>query len=117
MLTARVSIRVPSPAQTKRLQKQPFSMCYYVYILYSSKLDSYYKGQTKDLTGRLNRHNQGYEKSTGRGVPWTLVWYRVAGSRSEAMLLEKKLKNMSRERLKRFMETHPGDNFSTGSSV
>ena len=94
-----------------------FVMCYFVYILYSAKLDSYYKGQTRDLGERLRRHNQGYEKSTGRGVPWRLVWYRAVENRSEAMLLERKLKNMSRERLKSFMDTHPGDNYDGGAFV
>jgi len=77
--------------------------------LYSSTLDKYYKGQTNDLLGRLSRHNNGTEKSTLRGIPWTLVWFRRVCSRSEAVLFERKLKNLSRGRTMEFMERHPGD--------
>ena len=78
-------------------------MPYTVYILYSSKLESFYKGQTSAIEDRLSRHNRGAEKATKSGVPWTLVWSAEKESRSEALALESKLKNLSRERLIRFM--------------
>ena len=78
-------------------------MFYYVYILYSKKLDIFYRGYTSDVSNRLERHNSGYEISTSPGVPWILVWQTTKNSRSEAMDLENKLKNLSRRRLIRFM--------------
>ncbi len=70
----------------------------FVYILYSESIDCFYKGQTADICDRLIRHNKGYEKSTKRGIPWKLVWYTEEPDRSEATLLERKLKNLSRSK-------------------
>ena len=107
MLTASVSIRVPSPAQNiRKLPASFFLMCYSVYILYSESLDRYYKGQTKDLYDRIHRHNNKQEKATKDGVPWTLVWSTKKKSRSAAVLLERKLKNLSKERLRKFIDKY-----------
>jgi putative endonuclease len=78
-------------------------MPYHVYILYSNSLDSFYKGQTSDLSTRLNRHNSGLEKSTKAGIPWDLIWSTEKDSRSEAVVLETKLKNLSRKRTIEFI--------------
>jgi putative endonuclease len=83
-------------------------MCYYVYILYSKTLDVYYKGQTRDLKDRVYRHNNSQEKATMKGVPWDLMWYTKKTTRSEAVILESKLKNLSRGRIKSFIEHHGG---------
>jgi putative endonuclease len=83
-----------------------FIMKYYVYILYSPSIDSYYKGQTSDLVDRLKRHNSGHEKATKNGVPWTMVWNTTKESRVEALILERKLKNLSRERTIQFIDKY-----------
>jgi len=70
-----------------------------VYILYSISTDRFYKGATKDVKERLSRHNAGYEKATKPGKPWTLIWTTQKPSKSEAIKLEYKLKNLSRKRL------------------
>ena len=67
-----------------------------VYILYSAKLDLFYKGQTSNLDNRLMRHNSGYEKFTMKGIPWTLIWKTTKENRSQAVVLKKKLKNLGR---------------------
>ena len=76
---------------------------YYCYILYSKAKGCFYKGQTDNLKARVERHNSGMEKSTSDGVPWVLCWAVSKPSRSEAMKLESKLKNLSRKRLLIFM--------------
>jgi putative endonuclease len=81
-------------------------MDYYVYILYSPSIDSYYKGQTSDIDDRLKRHNNGQEKATKLGVPWTLVWRTKKDTRGEALILERKLKNLSRERTIQFINKY-----------
>ena len=81
-------------------------MAYWVYILYSERCDRYYIGQTSDFAERLARHNAGKEKATAPFAPWIIFWKARKSSRSEAMILEKKLKNLSRDRLKRFMEKY-----------
>ena len=67
----------------------------------------FYKGQTDNLTRRLKEHNNGEEKSTSPYVPWVLVWHTTFKSRSEAMALERKLKNMTgTKRIEDFIERH-----------
>jgi len=75
-----------------------FLEMFYTYILYSKKLNSFYKGETGNITDRLNRHNSGYEKATQTGVPWILVWKGEKATKSEEKLLERKLKNLSVKR-------------------
>ena len=78
-------------------------MPYYTYILYSKSLDRFYKGSTHDIFDRIQRHNRGREKATKYGVPWVLLWKTEKPDRLEAQKLEYKLKNLSRERLCKFM--------------
>jgi putative endonuclease len=78
-------------------------MSYYVYILYSKSLHRFYKGQTDDLSERLNYHNSGFETSTSKGVPWVLLWAGKKGTRAEAIKFETKLKNLTRKRLLQLM--------------
>ena len=70
-----------------------------MYILYSKKLDKFYKGQTSDIKYRLNSHNKGLEEYTRKGIPWKLIWLTFKENRKEAMKLERKLKNLDRKRL------------------
>ena len=76
---------------------------YFVYIIYSHSTDSFYKGQTNDLFDRLNRHNLGQEIATKHGAPWVLAWSTSKPSRGPAIILEKKLKNLSRLKTLRFI--------------
>jgi len=83
-------------------------MKYYVYILFSEAFDTYYKGQTNNLQERVLRHNSGFEKATARYRPWSLVWFTEKKNRSEAVLLEKKLKNLSKDRTVDFISKYSG---------
>jgi putative endonuclease len=76
---------------------------YQVYILYSKSGNQFYKGSTNDIIQRLNRHNCGYENHTSKFTPWILIWFTHKETRSEAMLLEKKLKNLSYKRTIEFI--------------
>ena len=68
-------------------------MAYSVYIL-RSESGKYYIGQTADLEDRLARHNNNSSKSTRLKGPWELVISYECQSRSEAVLLEGKLKRL-----------------------
>ena len=81
-------------------------MNYTVYILHSERLDKFYKGYTSDLESRINRHNSGYERFTKCGIPWKLLWAIDKPTRVEAMELERKLKNMNKQKLIAFMEKY-----------
>jgi putative endonuclease len=76
---------------------------YFVYILFSEKAMRYYIGQTRDLDGRIKRHNSGLEKSTAPYKPWTLVLSITKDDRSKAVILERKLKNLNTEDLRKFI--------------
>jgi putative endonuclease len=93
-------VRVPLEAQNI------LYLSYWVYILFSESTDSYYKGQTQNIEERLFRHNNGYEKSTKRGIPWELIWKTEKSDRSLAVKLEMKLKNMSRDKLIDFIKRY-----------
>lgn len=81
---------------------------YVTYILYSRGHDTFYIGQTKDMDVRLSRHNAGAVKSTARYAPWSLCLRLEKESRSEATVLEKKLKNLNRVRLVAFIGKYGG---------
>ena len=68
-------------------------MQFMVYVLYSTKHDRYYVGQTSDLKLRLGRHNDGRVRSTKPYVPWKVVYSESFKTRSEAMRRERELKN------------------------
>ena len=76
---------------------------HFTYILYSKKLNSYYKGETRNILDRLHRHNSGYEKSTRLGTPWILLWKGEKTTKSEAKVLERKIKNLSVKRTLEFI--------------
>ena len=70
----------------------PFFVMYITYILYSSKLNKYYTGQTMDLEKRIEEHNRGKTRFSASGMPWILVFSKSFPSRTEAILLETKIK-------------------------
>lgn len=82
---------------------------YYVYILYSEKTNKYYKGQTANLNNRIYRHNHLLVKSTRFGAPWILVASFKFDDRGSAMILERKLKNLSVDKLKQFIEKYTNE--------
>ncbi|PKP17775.1 MAG: excinuclease ABC subunit C [Bacteroidetes bacterium HGW-Bacteroidetes-21] len=78
----------------------------YVYILYSESTGRFYKGQTNNISNRLSRHNNATEIATSWGIPWVMLWFTEKENRSEAMILEKKLKNLGRERTIAFIQKY-----------
>ena len=64
----------------------------FTYILYSKTADRHYTGSCDILEKRIKRHNEAQVPSTKYGVPWTLIWHQECDSRSEARILEKKIK-------------------------
>jgi putative endonuclease len=74
----------------------------YVYIIFSRSLNKYYCGHTADIITRLQEyHNKGKAKFTSKGIPWVPVASLEAQSRTEAVQLERKIKNRG---IKRFLE-------------
>jgi putative endonuclease len=69
-----------------------------VYILFSSLTQKYYVGQTQDLDNRIIEHNNGETKSLKSGIPWSVVYTIEVATRLEALMLEKKIKNIGAKR-------------------
>ncbi len=78
----------------------------YVYINYSEKFDKFYIGQTSNFESRLRLHNSGLVASTKPYIPWVNKLIIVKANRADAMILEKKLKNLNRQRLLAFIEKY-----------
>ena len=83
-----------------------YLIVFYTYILYSKKLDKYYKGHTNNVEKRLERHNSGSETFTSQGVPWIFILAIEKPTRRDAAILERKLKNLNKERLLMFIEKY-----------
>jgi putative endonuclease len=73
---------------------------YFVYIIYSSKLDTYYVGTTDNVERRLLEHNlKTYADSyTSKGTPWSLVLSYLCSNSDEAYKLERFIKRMKSRR-------------------
>jgi putative endonuclease len=67
-------------------------MPYYFYIIQSQTDESYYIGTSRDLTERIERHNQGRSKYTKSKRPWNLVYVEEHPDRSSAMKREYAIK-------------------------
>jgi len=62
---------------------------YQTYIIYSSSRDRFYIGHTSvGARKRLERHNEGWTRSTQSGIPWDLLYVKSFDQKSEAIKWE-----------------------------
>ena len=71
---------------------------YYFYILYSQAIDKYYLGHTRELYGRIRRHNTNHKGFTGKANDWALVYKEEYKDKSEAYRREREVKNWKNRR-------------------
>jgi putative endonuclease len=77
---------------------------WYVYIIYSEKIDHYYIGVTDNLNWCLERHNQGWGSYSKRGIPWKVVYTESFEHKTGALKREKEIKRIkSRKYIKRLI--------------
>ena len=81
---------------------------WYVYIIYSKKIDRYYVGYTDDLEWRLERHNSGWGKYTRRGVPWKLKYTESFERKTEAIKREREIKKKKSRKYIEKLISHAG---------
>ncbi len=81
-------------------------MSYFVYIISSEKLGRFYVGQTNNVSKRLFEHNRGMSNYTSTGIPWQLECVVIKSSFNQARILERKLKNLSRDRKIKFIKKY-----------
>lgn len=66
---------------------------WFVYIIYSKKIDKFYTGYTQNLAERIVLHNDGWGKFSSRGIPWELVYFEKFENKSDAIKRENEIKN------------------------
>ena len=66
---------------------------FFIYIIYSIKIDQYYIGQTQNLENRLYRHNNNGSKSTKKANDWKLMYTEDFANRGLALKREKEIKS------------------------
>ena len=96
-----VRVQVPFGVQAKSSLSEMrgffvlYKMLFYVYILYSVKIDRYYVGYSENPILRLEeRHNKGKVKATKGGVPYRLIKHKVFSTEIEAIREERRIKKM-----------------------
>jgi putative endonuclease len=57
---------------------------YYVYIIYSEKLNKKYIGFSTNLNKRIKEYNLGKSNFTSKGIPWKLIYYELFKSEKDA---------------------------------
>lgn len=65
---------------------------YFVYIIYSEKLDRYYVGMTENLRERLKKHNAKNKGFTRMATDWKVCYTETFPDKIRAMKREKEIK-------------------------
>ena len=71
---------------------------YTVCILISALLNKYYVGSTQHFEICFEEHNHGKSKFTSKGIRWVHILSSPVENRSQAILLETKIKKRGIER-------------------
>jgi len=85
-------------------------VAFYVYILYSRKLDKYYIGNTSlHPSERLEEHNtvRNPNAFTSKGIPWDLYYFIQCESRIQARRIEAHIKRMKSKRYIQNLSVYP----------
>jgi putative endonuclease len=84
---------------------------YYVYIIYSAKIDKFYIGFSTNPSIRLLKHNRSKKGFTSTGKPWILEYSEPFTDKKSALDREKQLKQWkNRNRIIQLIKTgseHP----------
>jgi len=72
---------------------------FYLYIIYSKKLDKYYVGYSSDIKERLRKHNTSNKSYTGKANDWELKYTEQFATKEEAMYREKQIKKWKSRKL------------------
>ncbi len=72
---------------------------FFVYIIYSSRGDCYYKGFSENPFRRLEQHTNAESRYTSKYDDWILVYIEEFASKREALIREKSLKKYSKSQI------------------
>ena len=73
--------------------RQAWRNMYYVYVLKSELINTYYVGLTNNIERRLKQHEQGQSPSTKWRLPLQLIHVEICETRIEARKKEKYFKS------------------------
>jgi putative endonuclease len=73
-------------------ESHPFRM-FYIYVLWSNKLEKRYIGYTENIEKRLKEHNSGKTPFTKSGKPWSLIYQESYSDKTLAIKREMFLKS------------------------
>ena len=83
-----------------------FTMNHYVYIIYSKRLDIYYKGYSLNPKNRLLEHNSNFSAFTAHKGPWEIVYLEIFMIKSKALNREKSLKKYDHQQLLKLINSN-----------
>ena len=66
---------------------------FYVYILHSEILNSFYVGTSANVEERLKRHLSNHKGYTAKAKDWIVVYTETFETKTEALNREKKIKS------------------------
>ena len=72
---------------------------FYIYILYSESLDSFYVGSTSNVETRLEKHLQNHKGYTARAKDWKIVYTEIFQNKLDALSREKQIKNWKSKKM------------------
>ena len=78
-------------------------MHYFIYILYSAKLNVFYKGFSLNVSQRLISHLEGKSDFTSKVDDWELVYEKAFETKKLALTEEKRLKKLNRTSLEKLI--------------
>lgn len=69
---------------------------YFVYVIYSQALDSYYVGYSSDPEVRLKQHNEGFyfDSFTSKSSDWNLFYVLKCNDKTQVLKIEKHIMRM-----------------------
>ena len=72
---------------------------YFVYIIYSGKIDRYYIGFTQDIEARIKKHNSNHDEYTGKKGNWELKYQEEFTTKEGAYASERQIKKWKSRKL------------------
>jgi putative endonuclease len=76
-----------------------------VYILFSEGNQLYYKGETCDVSERLEAHNTGRSQYTKNKGPWKLIFVESHPDRKSALKREKQIKRLNQRSIQKLISS------------
>ena len=82
---------------------------YFVYVIYSQALDSYYVGYSSDPEVRSKQHNEGFyfDSFTSKSSDWNLFYVLKCNDKTQALKIEKHIKRMKSRKYLQDLAKYP----------